>query len=153
LVFVKPDDIDLISPITQVLNGGLQSLGFSGYATSLIGGLIILTLIGQRLLLFNFTVRLPLVAGWDHLLPDWVTRLHPQHKTPVGSIAFIGGLTLTLAILNSLGAGNQEAYQLLQNAGGVAFALAYLVMFAIPLVAQARSPHGDCVWRPHRASP
>jgi hypothetical protein len=50
LVFVKPDDIDLISPITQVLNRGLQSFGFSGYATSLIGGLIILTLIGQRLL-------------------------------------------------------------------------------------------------------
>jgi amino acid transporter len=148
LVFVKPDDIDLISPITQVLNRGLQSLGFSGYATSLIGGLIILTLIGQRLLLFNFTVRLPLVAGWDHLLPDWVTRLHPQHKTPVGSIAFIGGLTLTLAILNSLGAGNQEAYQLLQNAGGVAFALAYLVMFAIPLVAPGEKPS----WRLRVAS-
>jgi glutamate:GABA antiporter len=148
LVFVKPDDIDLISPITQVLNRGLQSLGFSGYATSLIGGLIILTLIGQKLLLFNFTVRLPLVAGWDHILPDWVTRLHPQHKTPVGSIAFIGGLTLTLAILNSLGAGNQEAYQLLQNAGGVAFALAYLVMFAIPIVALGEKPS----WRLRVAS-
>jgi glutamate:GABA antiporter len=140
LVFVKPDDIDLISPITQVLNRGLQSFGFSGYATSLIGGLIILTLIGQRLLSFNFAVRLPLVAGWDHLLPAWFTRLHPQHKTPVGSIAFIGGLTLVLAILTSLGAGNQEAYQLLQNAGGIAYGLAYLVMFAIPLVAPGEKP-------------
>jgi glutamate:GABA antiporter len=135
LVFVKPGDIDLISPITQVLDRGLQSIGFSGYATSLFGGLIILTLIGQRLLLFNFTVRLPMVAGWDHLLPAWATRLHPQYRTPVGSIAFIGGLTLTVAILTSLGAGNQEAYQLLQSAGGVTFALAYLVMFAIPLLA------------------
>ena len=47
LVFVKPEDIDLISPITQVLNRGMQSAGLSGSATSLVGTLIVLTLIGQ----------------------------------------------------------------------------------------------------------
>jgi len=140
LVFVKPDDIDLISPITQVLNRGLQSAGFSGSATSLIGALIILTLVGQGLLSFNYGARLPLVAGWDHLLPAWFTRLHPRYRTPVGSIAFIGGATLVLALLTSLGAGNQEAFQLLQNANGIAYGLAYLVMFAIPLVAPGEKP-------------
>lgn len=140
LVFVKPDDIDLISPITQVLNRGLESIGFSGSATSLTGALIMLTLIGQAALSFNYAARLPLVAGWDHLLPAWFTRLHPRHKTPVGSIAFLAAMTLALAILASLGAGNQEAYQLLLNASGITYGVAYLAMFAIPLVAPGEKP-------------
>jgi glutamate:GABA antiporter len=140
LVFVKPDDIDLISPITQVLNRGMQSAGLSGSATSFAGTLIVLTLVGQAALSFNSSTRLPLVAGWDHLLPAWFTRLHPKYKTPSGSIAVIGGATLVIALLTSLGAGNQESYQLLQNANGIAYGLAYLVMFAIPLVARGEKP-------------
>jgi amino acid transporter len=140
LTFVKPDDIDLISPITQVLNRGMQAAGLSGSATSLAGSLIMFTLIGQALLSFNWSARLPLVAGWDHLLPAWFTRLHPKYKTPGGSIALIAGATLLIAMLTSLGAGNQEAYQLLQNANGIAYGLAYLVMFAIPLVAPGEKP-------------
>jgi amino acid transporter len=135
LVFVKPAEIDMISPITQVLNRGLQSAGFSGSATSLIGALIMLTLIGQAVLSFNYGVRLPMVAGWDHLLPPWFTRLHPRYRTPVGSIIFIGATTLAIAILTSLGTGNQEAFQILQNGQNISYGLAYLAMFAIPLAA------------------
>jgi len=140
LTFVKPDDIDLISPITQVLNRGMQAAGLSGSATSLVGSLIVFTLVGQAVLSFNYSARLPLVAGWDHLLPSWFTRLHPRYKTPGGSILFIGATTLLIALLTSLGAGNQEAYQLLQNGSGIAYGLAYLVMFAIPLVARGEKP-------------
>jgi len=140
LIFTKPDDIDLISPITQALNRGMQSAGLSGSATLLAGSLIVLTLVGQAALSFNYSVRLPMVAGWDHLLPAWFTRLHPRHKTPGGSIALIAGATLVIAMLTSLDTGNQEAYQLLQNAGGIAYGIAYLVMFAIPLVAPGERP-------------
>ncbi len=140
LVFVKPDDIDLISPITQVLNRGMRSAGISGSATSLVGTSIVITLIGQAVLSFNSSARLPLVAGWDHLLPPWFTRLHPKYRTPVGSIVFSGGATLVIALLTSLGAGNQEAYQLLQNANGIAYGIAYLAMFAIPLAARGEKP-------------
>ncbi len=140
LVFVKPDDIDLISPITQVLNRGMQAAGLSGSVTALAGTLIILTLIGQAALSFNWSARLPLVAGWDHLLPVWFTKLHPKYKTPVGSIAVIGGSALVIAFATSLGTGNQEAYQLLQNASGITYGLTYLVMFAIPLVAPGEKP-------------
>jgi len=140
LIFVKPDDIDLISPITQVLNRGIQAVGFSGSVTSLTSGLVILTLVGQAVLNFNYGVRLPMVAGWDHLLPPWFTRLHPQYKTPVGSIVFLAAATLVLAILISLGAGNQEAYQMLLNASGIAYGLSYLAMFAIPLIAPGEKP-------------
>ena len=140
LTFAKPDDIDLISPITQVLNRGMQSAGLSGSVNSLVGSLIVLTLVGQALLSFNYSARLPLVAGWDHLLPSWFTRLHPRYKTPGGSIVLIGGATLIIAMLTNLGAGNQEAYQLLLNASGIAYGLAYLVMFAIPLIAPGEKP-------------
>lgn len=146
LVFVKPEDIDLISPITQALNRGLQMAGFSGSATSLIGSLIVCSLLGQALLNFNYGSRLPLVAGWDHLLPAWSTRLHPKYKTPVGSIAFIGAATFLIAILTSLGAGNQEAFQLLQNASGIAYALAYLAMFAIPLLTPTTATGKPASW-------
>ncbi len=140
LVFVKPDDIDLISPITQVLNRGIQSAGFSGSVTSLMSALIILTLVGQAVLNFNYGVRLPMVAGWDHLLPPWFTRLHPRYTTPVGSIVFIGAAILVLSMLTSLGAGSQEAYQLLQNGASIAYGIAYLAMFAIPLIAPGEKP-------------
>jgi amino acid transporter len=140
LVFVKPDDIDLISPITQVLNRGIQAAGFSGSVTSITSILIILTLVGQAVLNFNYGVRLPMVAGWDHLLPSWFMRLHPRHRTPVGSIVFIAATTLVLGILMSVGTGNQEAYQLLFNASGIAYSLSYLAMFAIPLIAPGEKP-------------
>jgi glutamate:GABA antiporter len=140
LVFVKPEDIDLISPITQVLNRGIQAVGFSGSVTSLTSGLVILTLVGQAVLNFNYGVRLPMVAGWDHLLPPWFTRLHPQYKTPIGSIVSIAAATVVLAMLISLGAGNQEAYQMLLNASGIAYGLSYLAMFAIPLIAPGEKP-------------
>jgi len=140
LVFVKPEDIDLISPITQVLNRGMQAAGLSGSATSLASTLIVLTLIGQAALSFNWCARLPLVAGWDHLLPPAFTRLHPKYKTPVGSIALLAGATLVIAVLTSLGTGNQEAYQLLQSGSGIAYGLTYLVMFAIPLIARGEKP-------------
>jgi amino acid transporter len=140
LTFTKPDDIDLISPITQVLNRGMQSAGLAGSVNSLVGSLIVLTLLGQALLSFNYSARLPLVAGWDHLLPSWFTRLHPKYRTPGGSIALIGCATLLIAMLTSVDAGNQEAYQLLQSASGIAYGLAYLVMFAIPLLAPGEKP-------------
>lgn len=140
LVFVKPEDIDLISPIIQVLNRGMAAAGLPGSATSFASTLISITLIGQAALSFNASARLPLVTGWDHLLPAVFTRLHPKYKTPVGSIALIGGATLVFALFSILGSGNQEAYQMLLNASGITYGTAYMVMFAIPLVARGEKP-------------
>ncbi len=136
LVFTKADDIDLISPVTQVLNSGMAWAGIPGSASSLVPALIMITLIGQGLLSFNGSARLPLVAGWDHLLPAWSTRLHPKYKTPVGSILLIGAVTLVMAVLTGLGSGNQETFQILQNSNGLCYGTAYVAMFAIPLLAK-----------------
>jgi amino acid transporter len=134
LAFVKPDDIDLLGPIPQVLSIGFGSFKIIGSIISI----FILSLLGIRLaqasVSFMGSTRLPMVAGWDHLLPAWFTRLHPKRKTPVNSILFVGAMTLLFGLAGILGVGRQEAYQSLQNASGVLYALTYLVMFAIPLV-------------------
>ena len=83
---------------------------------------------------FTANTRLPVVAGWDYLLPAWFARLHRKYKTPVNSILFVGAVTLALGLASLIGVGEQEAFQLLDNAGGVFYAATYVVLFAIPLV-------------------
>ncbi len=82
--------------------------------------------------------RLPMVAGWDDLLPAWFTRLHARYKTPVNSIMLVGALALALGLLSLAGVGMQEANQLLENAGGIFYATSYVVLFVIPLFAAHR---------------
>src|SRR5258708_21099364 len=74
-----------------------------------------------------------MVAGWDRLLPDWFSRLHPRYKTPINSIIFVGAITLAIAIASQIGAGIQEAFQLVDNAANVFYGIVYLALFAIPL--------------------
>ncbi len=140
LTFSRPEQIDLIAPISQIISAGAASAGNGG---PLVAGTLILImaiLLAQLSLVFSASIRLPMVAGWDHLLPQWFSRLHPRRRTPSGSILFIGAVTAVLAIATNLDSGNQEANQLLDNAGGIVFGLSYLVMFAIPLLRPAERP-------------
>ena len=50
-------------------------------------------------LAFALATRLPLVAGWDNLLPEWFGRVHPRRKTPTNSILFVGAVAFSLAIV------------------------------------------------------
>jgi amino acid transporter len=133
LAFVQRDRIDLIGPIPQVLSIGFRSLGVVGTIGSIaILGITVRT-IALMSIYFAGNTRLPMVAGWDRLLPAWFSRLHPKYKTPVNSILFVGAVTLVLGLLSLTGVHAQEAFQLIDNAGGIFYALTYLVLFAIPL--------------------
>ena len=133
LAFVPRDQIDLIGPIPQVLSIGFQSLGWVGTIGSIaILGIAVRT-IALMSIYFAGNTRLPMVAGWDRLLPAWFSRLHPKYKTPINSILFVGAVTLVLGLLSLTGVHAQEAFQLIDNAGGIFYALTYLVLFAIPL--------------------
>lgn len=133
LAFVPRDQIDLIGPIPQVLSIGFRSLGWVGTIGSIaILGITVRT-IALMSIYFAGNTRLPMVAGWDRLLPAWFSRLHPKYKTPFNSILFVGAVTMVLAVLSLTGVHAQEAFQLIDNAGGVFYALTYLVLFAIPL--------------------
>jgi glutamate:GABA antiporter len=136
LAYVSPDSVDVIGPIPQALNLGFAGLGFA----RIIVPLAILLLFTNYLSTFslNFTAnsRLPMVAGWDHLLPEWFTRLHAKYRTPINSIFFLGGITLATSFVVLAGVGNQEAFEMLQIWGFTFYGLAYLALFAIPLLAR-----------------
>jgi amino acid transporter len=138
LAFVRPDEVDLISPIAQVLTRGFGTMGIVANFVSI----VILAVVGRQVALMSIyltaNARLPMVAGWDDLLPAWFTRLHARHRTPVNSIVLVGALALGLGLLGLVGVGLQEAYQLLENAATIFYATAYVVLFAVPLFAARR---------------
>src|SRR6185436_7573696 len=100
----------------------------------------------QASVMFAGTTRLPMVAGWDGLLPEWFTRVHSAYRTPVNSIVFVGGATLALGLAGLIGVGKQEAFQLLWNASAIFYALTYLAMFAIPLIGLKSMNHRPPMW-------
>ena len=146
LAIVPKDKIDLVSPIPQTLTMVFQGMGFASIIAPLLIGLLLLRQIGNVSLMFAGTTRLPMVAGWDGLLPAWFTRLHPRSLTPVNSILFVGALTLAITLAGQVGVGLQEAYQVLENAGGIFYAFAYISLFAIPLFAAHRMSERPKLW-------
>jgi amino acid transporter len=144
LGMIPNDDIDLIAPIPQLLSVGFGPLGGVAAIVPLTLSAMIAIRFAQASVNFAGSTRLPMVAGWDSLLPAWFTRLSDKYKTPVNSILFVGAATFVLSSLGLLGVGKQEAFQLLWNSAGIFYALTYLAMFAIPLVglkhAQVRPP-------------
>jgi amino acid transporter len=139
LALIPKDQIDLIAPIPQILSVGLGPFGIvAGIASITIMALASIR-IAQASVMFGGTTRLPMVAGWDDLLPAWFTRLHAKYKTPVNSVLFVGAATLVMGIAGLIGTGKQEAFQLLWNASGVFYAFAYIVMFAIPIFGLRRA--------------
>jgi len=134
LALVPFDEIDLIAPIPQVLSAGFRPFGAVGLVAPATIVVLACVRIAQASVMFAGITRLPMVAGWDALLPSWFTRLDPRYRTPVNSIVFVGASTFALATAGLIGVGKQEAFQLLWNASAIFYALTYLVMFAIPLV-------------------
>jgi amino acid transporter len=133
LALISKEDIDLIAPIPQILSVGFGGLGLvAGIASTTIIALFSIR-IAQASVQFAGTTRLPMVAGWDDLLPEWFTRLHAKYRTPVNSVLFVGAATLFMGIVGLIGVGKQEAFQMLWNASAVFYAITYVVMFAIPL--------------------
>ena len=146
LAFVGEQPIDLIGPVPQTLSIGFHAFGFAGTIASL----AILLLAGRSIALTSIylagTSRLPMVAGWDRLLPEWFTRLHGRYKTPVNSIVFVGVVTLLFALASLIGVGEQEAFQLVDNAAVVFYGIAYLVLFAIPIAGKGEIKQRAPLW-------
>ncbi|MGD1022686.1 MAG: APC family permease [Candidatus Sulfotelmatobacter sp.] len=134
LAFVSPDAVDVVAPIPQALRLGSRAFGFSGFLVPLAIVLLFVNYPTSFSVYFSASARLPMVAGWDHLLPAWFTRLHAKYKTPVNSILFLGAVTLAGSVAALIGVGPQEAYELLLTWGFTFYAIAYLALFAIPFL-------------------
>ncbi len=146
LALVPQNQIDLVSPIPQALQMGFAGLGIARFIVPVLIVMLLARQIGNVTLIFAGNTRLPMVAGWDRLVPEWFTRLHPRYRTPSNSILFVGALTLTLTMLGQIGVGLQEAFQLLDNAAGIFYAFTYMALFAIPLVGAARLGVTPPIW-------
>jgi amino acid transporter len=129
--------IDFIAPIPQAMRLTLGNSGIANIVAMLAILLLQFRLLGATSYLFTGVTRLPMAAGWNHLVPAWFTRLHPRRATPTNSILCTTAIALALVLLASTGVHAQEAYQLLTNASLTHYEVAYLAMFAIPLVGAA----------------
>src|SRR6266700_6471984 len=138
LAFVSPTKVDLIAPIPQVLSLGFGSLGWVSTLISLTIFGVAARQIALMSIYFAGNSRLPMVAGWDNLLPAWFTRLHERYRTPVNSILCVGVITLIYSLASLIVVPEQEAFQLQDNAANIFYALIYMVLFAIPIIAMKR---------------
>src|SRR5436190_16748917 len=146
LAFIGNNPIDLIGPVPQTLRLGLHSFPIAGAIASV--GILLMTTrtISSTSVHVTGSSRLPMVAGWDNLLPNWFSRLHRRYKTPVHSIIFGGATTLLIAIPSQIGAGIQEAFQLVDNAANVFYGIVYFTMFAIPIFGAGAIRSGAPIW-------
>jgi amino acid transporter len=146
LAFVSPDVVDVIGPIPQALRSGFAAFGVALPVVSVAILLLLFNYLCSYTFYFSANARLPMVAGWDCLLPQWFTRLHPDYRTPVNSILFMGGVALASSIAVLIGSGNQESFVLLQTWAWTFYGLAYLVKFAIPLVSSKEKGLRPGMW-------
>ena len=126
--------IDYIAPIPQTLRLALGDGGVAGAIARIAILLMQIRILGAASFIFTGVTRLPMTAGWDHLVPRWFSRLNPRFRTPTNSIWISAVLIAGLLIFGSLGVKAAEAFQVLSNAASELYSLAYLVMFAIPIV-------------------
>lgn len=140
LTYVRADQVDLTAPVPQVLAAafGGESSG-PGIDWGLMLGraaiaAIALSTLASYTLIVAATSRLPMVAGWDKILPDWFTQLHPRFGTPVRSILTIVGLAFSACLLATYGSSAQEAYQVVSVTDAFLYDIYFGMMFLIPLV-------------------
>jgi amino acid transporter len=137
VAFVPRGEINFIAPIPQTFRMALGDAGIGNVLATTAILLVEIRLLGAVSLLMTGVSRLPLAVGWDELIPAWFTRLHPRWKTPANSILCTSALIFLLIVLANVGVHAQEAFQLLSNASLTHYEVAYLAMFAIPLVGAA----------------
>lgn len=133
LAFVPPSSEDVVAPIAQALSRGTRPFGMLGLVVPATVLFLFIYYLATFCAFFTVSTRLPMVAGWDRLLPDWFSRLHPRYKTPLNSVLFLGAATLAVALAALIGVGHEESYELLLTWSFTFYGIAYLAMFAIPI--------------------
>jgi len=126
--------INYVAPIPQTLRLAFGNTGLGNLLAGCTILLLQLRILGCSSFIFTGVTRLPMAAGWDHLIPEWFSRLHPRYRTPTNSIFFAAAVIIALIALASFGRHAQEAFALLNNGSNELYGIAYCAMFAIPIV-------------------
>jgi amino acid transporter len=134
MAFVPADQIDLIGPVPQALSIALHPYGIAKFLVPLSAFFLFMNVFCTGCLTFGASARLPMVAGWEGVVPAWFTKLHPKYRTPINSVFFAAVATLAACVIALVGVNQEEAFSLIQIWGFTLYGLVYLAMFAIPLV-------------------
>ena len=134
LSIVGNQPINVIGPIPQTMRLAFGTTGAASWAAGFGIFLLMARAVAGSSLIFTGLTRLPMTAGWDHVVPRWFTRIHPKWRTPVNSILFVAALVMLLTLLSMLGVREQEASQLLAMSSIVHYAITYVALFALPLM-------------------
>jgi amino acid transporter len=133
LAYIQPGNVDLAAAVPQVMEAGLGTTGVGGALSLAVSAAFNLAYFASMLVYIGLIARLPMVAGWDGLLPAWWSELHPTLRTPTKAIAAV---TVSMVLLGALclwGAGNEEAVEVAVGAGFGAFCITYVLLFAVIL--------------------
>jgi glutamate:GABA antiporter len=132
LAYIQPADVDLAAAVPQVLEAGFGARGLGGALTNAGSLAFNLAFFATMTVYIGMVARLPMVAGWDGLLPSWWSDLHPKFKTPTKAIAAV---TVSMALLGTLslwgGAGNEEAVQVSVGVAYGCFCVTYMLLFGV----------------------
>ena len=129
LSYIRPEDVDLVAPMPQILRVGLNS---SHIGVALATATILASVLVQRIQMvavIGMVSRLPMVAGWDGLLPAWWSELHPRYGTPAKALTAITVASVGIGTASLLGVGEQEAVQVTTGASAGALCVVYLLLF------------------------
>ena len=133
LAYVAPANVDLASPVGQVMQAGFGGSEFGRTLAAISVGAFNVGYLATFVIVTGMVARLPMVAGWDGLLPAWWSELHPRFRTPAKAIAAVSGAVLAMAALSIVGADNQEAVQISVGVGIGSVCIQYMLLFGTML--------------------
>lgn len=133
LAYVPPARVDLAAAVPQAIQAGFGFTGWGGALTKLAAFGFSVSYLATMVLYVGMIARLPMVAGWDGLLPAWWSALNPRYRTPIKAISVVTISVLALGVLSLWGAGNQEAVQVSVGAAFGSLCLTYMLLFGVVL--------------------
>jgi len=133
LAYVPPAQVDLAAAVPQTLQSGFGLTGWGGALTKTVALGFTVSFFASMVVYIGMVARLPMVAGWDGLLPGWWSALNSRYRTPVKAIGAVSLSILVLGILSLWGAGNQEAVQACVGAAFGLYCLTYMLLFSVIL--------------------
>jgi glutamate:GABA antiporter len=140
LAYVPPASVDLAAPVPQALRAGFGVTALGKALTLIAVYGVNVYVAASMVIIVGMVARLPMVAGWDGLLPTWWSQLHPRFRTPYKAIAAVTATLMLLGALSLLGAANQEAVQLSSAIAIGSLCIMYMLLFAVILFGFRRQP-------------
>jgi len=133
LAYIPPANVDLAAAVPQAMQAGFGVTGWGGALTKMAAVGFSVSYLASMVVYVGMIARLPMVAGWDGLLPEWWSALNPRYRTPIKAIAGVCLGVLALGALSLWGAGNQEAVQVAIGAAFGLYCLTYMLLFSVIL--------------------